>query len=173
VSDSDSDEEMFGSALSSAYSEAEGQEDDETPFEWVAGEAEREGAVPYGKGKNLQALRAAREQILEGEIAADEYEERVGKILISISRAVDLMEMGVLKKNEAGLPEHEAAVVAQTRAEMKSLKAGVESMLRFGQSGLLGDLDDGMRAVEEAMQNLTKLRDSADHMLATREEVEI
>lgn len=169
---SDSEEELFGSALSSAYSEAEGQEDDETPFELLAEEAEREGAVPYGKGKNLKALRAVRLEILEGEITVDEYEEVVEKILISISRAVDLMEMGALKKNEATLPELEATVVAQTREEMKRLKAGVESMLQYGQSGLLGDLDDGMRAVEEAMQNLTKLRDSADHMLATREEAE-
>ena len=164
----DPPEELFGDAIRGAISESLGQEDDEVPFEYLADEPDSGTTTAYGKGKNLRALRQARAEILDGSISLEEYQERVEDILVAVSRAVDLLEMDSVKKTESTLPGDQAEVVAQTRDEMKKLEAGIDSMLSYAESQALGDLEEGMSAVEEAMLALTKIQDTAD-VLAQKE----
>jgi hypothetical protein len=160
----DQEDEIFGNAIRGALSDTLGQEDDEQPFEFLADEPDREGKTPYGKGKNLVALRRARAEVLDGGLSLDDFKITVEDILVNISRAVDLLELASVKKKEVTLPPDQAEVVAGTRQEMIKLEAGIESMLSYAGSQELGELEEGMAAVEEAMLALTQLQSRADEL---------
>ncbi len=166
----DLEDEIFGDAIRGAISETLGQDDDEQPFEFLADEPGKEGKSPYGKGKNLVALRRARAEVLDGTLELEEFREAVDDVLVNISRAVDLLEMASVKKKEATLPPNQAEVVAATRQEMIKLEAGVGSMLEYADGRDLGALEDGMAAVEEAMQALAQLQNTADQIAQAERE---
>jgi len=142
----------------------EGDEDEEAVNTFI-GEgplaAQQFKKVPIKDAKNLINLRKACEGVETGAMSADEYRQIVKKLYNMTQMGVNLFKSDVVKKKTEALPENEIALVNDTQAEIIRYHEGVSRMMKYLETGNVGDAREGFNIAEEALKNMDRIQDRA------------
>jgi len=148
------DEDFFGASLRKAAS----LDDSRPTIDLLAEEAGPGEIIPFGEGRNLKALREARDELVAGSITASEYVEKVKEVHKIVQRAVDILGYPQVTSVVDELTPEEMEVMDLLKAHTEGLLEAVESLLLYGEHQDLDELEDGMARVEEEMHALSSLQ---------------
>lgn len=110
--------------------------------------------VPFDERKNVILLREAYQGSLDGTLSRADYRAKMEQLLQLSTVAVMLCKNPRIKREKDKLPADEQAVIDRMRLACDKLKAGIDKMWRYVNSGSASDLEKGYREASTGMWDL-------------------
>ncbi len=159
-------EEISWDTLGQAIEGAQDAEEDAPPFSLLSGTGlggllDADEKVPLERAAHLLLMREAAEQIRRDQIGPEEFLEKVLQVASVADNGIKLFSSEVMQKETSKLPEDQAELVMRFEEQLHKLKKGTDLMAAYVESNNIDDLDQGLALVEESMQNVDQIQDSA------------
>lgn len=117
--------------------------------------------VEMQESKNLIRLREAYQGVASGTLSNDEYSAIVEEVLELIESALELYASPYMQERVAKMEPGPANVYKQMSAAAKEMYAGLTQMLKYLDSGNLGDAEAGLKKVESGLWKVDAAQDVA------------
>ncbi len=129
-------------------------------------------ATPVEKAKNLQLLKDMAHGFINGEIKREDYEAGVSKVLTIARAGAELFAIPVFKTKIASLPEEQREIAEHVGKQFEVYYAGCRKMMEPCTPGQSAPIKEGLKMVEEALQEMSSVQHRAIEIAKEEKEAE-